>query len=338
MYTPRQQVKRSRSQSTTASTPSPSTKRAVKLIRHNPNDGLNMDSEQLKSAIQAAVDDSLKPRTATAAKNKGGGKSTKNLNKSNGDQIQAGNQSTTSSDHSLADEISAQVLRGIGPLIADSITAAFNVVINNMEKKVISSVTEKVQDVLQQQNLLHKFELDRLEQYTRRETLRISGLAEDADETDESLRGTLVQLAADCSVSITSDDISVCHRVGPKPGAGATRKRPVLCRFISRRHKRAILASKKKLKDKDAYKYVYVNENLTPLRAKLFKYVRQHARVRNAHTTDGKIICFLKSTGERDEVVTVETPDDLFKLGDTDINYEAFGLNAYITTLDEDAE
>ncbi len=135
-----------------------------------------------------------------------------------------------------------------------------------------------------------------------------------------------MKIGGDCEVVFKSEDISVCHRVGRKVEGGARRRpRDVLCRFVTRATKMAMMSNKKKLKEKEGYKDVYINENLTPMRAKLFATVRKCQNVKSAFTSQGKIICFLND-GTRH---AIESPDDLFKLGFDEINYKDFGLDAY---------
>ena len=50
---------------------------------------------------------------------------------------------------------------------------------------------------------------------------------------------------------------------------------------------------------------------------------RKQEDVNSAFTLEGKIICVMKS-GQKE---TLESPDDLFKIGFTDIDHQAFGLS-----------
>ncbi|KAK8389338.1 hypothetical protein O3P69_008818 [Scylla paramamosain] len=63
------------------------------------------------------------------------------------------------------------------------------------------------------------YENDKLEQYSRRENLRILGLEEEADETEGVLEVKIIGLAGDIGVKLKTCDISVAHRLG-KPREG----------------------------------------------------------------------------------------------------------------------
>ena len=97
----------------------------------------------------------------------------------------------------------------------------------------------------------HNFEIDRLEQYSRRENIRVFGVAETADE---STNDVIVQVAADMGVDITERDISVSHRIGKKTG---TKPRAIIAKFVRCDTKTAIIRNKSNLKGLDGYKSVF---------------------------------------------------------------------------------
>ena len=77
-------------------------------------------------------------------------------------------------------------------------------------------------------------------------------------------------------------DIAAVYRVG-RVGRGP---RPVLMKFVSRR-KRSEIMEKKSPKGKDGYQKVYINDDLTPLRAKLLALVKRLDDVDKAWTVGG---------------------------------------------------
>lgn len=91
------------------------------------------------------------------------------------------------------------------------------------------------------------------------------------------------------------------------------------------------MKNKKTLKDKPEYKNVFINDDITPLRARLLGFVKKLGPY-NAWTIDGKIFCAKKSPpglhpSDRPKPVVIDTPDDLFKLGVTEVDYHALGLS-----------
>ena len=74
---------------------------------------------------------------------------------------------------------------------------------------------------------------------------------------------------------------------------------------------------------------IYVNEDLTPLRSKLFAEAHRCDKVKNATTREGRIIFYLKDT-ESHRPVVLDTPDDMFKLGYDNVDcHHAFGLDRH---------
>lgn len=132
-----------------------------------------------------------------------------------------------------------------------------------------------------------KYECDRLEQCQRSGNLRINGIEEENEESEETLVEKVVELAANMGVTLQTDDISVVHRVR-KP---RDRERPVIVRFSRRKKRNAILHTKGELKKKDIR--VFVNEDLTPLRSAMRRIVKEQAGVQNVMTRNGKILAWL---------------------------------------------
>ena len=117
-------------------------------------------------------------------------------------------------------------------------------------------------------------------------------------------------------ITLEKSDVVACHRVGPeKRGEPPT----LIARFASRDLKVQIFMGKKTF---ESYVKVFINEDLTTLRFKLFHYIKSMDSVKSVTTRDGKMLCQTKNG--RKEVV--ENPDDLFKLGVNNITYTDFGL------------
>ena len=165
-----------------------------------------------------------------------------------------------------------------------------------------------------------------MEQYTHRESTKITGLEERDKETDDELQDQVVQMTANMEVNLEASDISVCHRLGKRQmDHRQPRHRPVICKFTSRNHKSAIITNKNKLKDKEGYKHIYVNEELTPPQSRLLAIAHKDAKAKNAVTKDGKVLCYMKYQGQCSPVV-FDTPDGLFRLGYNDFDTKELGL------------
>ena len=99
-----------------------------------------------------------------------------------------------------------------------------------------------------------------VEQYTRRDNIKVAGV-------QEAVGKKIISLAKELDVSLVPSDISTVHRVcKTKQG----NPRPIICRFTARHKKDELMKNKKKLKDMPSHKgKTYINEGLTNLRYKL---------------------------------------------------------------------
>ena len=120
----------------------------------------------------------------------------------------------------------------------------------------------------------------------------------------------------------SKDDIAAVHRVG-KVGRGPW---PILVKCVSGRKR------KKSLKGKDEYRKVNINDDLTPLPAKLLALVKVLDDVDKAWSVGRRIHCTKKVppgpapvTNQR-PVVVIDAPDDLFKLGLEQTDFGFLGL------------
>ena len=150
--------------------------------------------------------------------------------------------------------------------------------------------------------------VDRLEQYQRKDSLRVNGIPYSEGETNVQLEDKVIQLADKIGVKLNRHDISVTHRLKP------TTKgiHPVIVKFSTRRSKDAVYYSKKALKDLEGMGSVYISEDLTRLRYRTLLLAKKVKGLNSITTRGGKIKVYI---GENRVPVTVESPMDLVKLG-----------------------
>ena len=190
------------------------------------------------------------------------------------------------------------------------------------ENKGLKSDVEKLTRTIHKQNAIMdmmftsmmdmQMQVDELAQYSRRESIRISGIP----ESNEDLASEIVKLGHDIGVNIATADISVVHRSG-KPGNrtmnGDAKPRDILCRFISRKTKDQLCENRKKLKEARGRKNVYINEDLTYFRSKMAAYARKAPATKYVFTKNGKVLCYLKD--KDGPPIHLAKPTDLTKLG-----------------------
>ncbi len=91
---------------------------------------------------------------------------------------------------------------------------------------------QHIEDQITRNQVLAKIYQDRLEQYSRKENIKVIGLKEDDHEDEKSLITGITPLGAAIGVEIKEADVSVILRLGK---AGGGKNRTVLARFSSRR-------------------------------------------------------------------------------------------------------
>ena len=215
-----------------------------------------------------------------------------------------------------AKDVSAAILPGIASVITVAVSAALSNAVKDIADRLVKNSVE-----IQKLCLMNRYENDRLEQYMRRDNLRIFGLEEEADETEEVLEVKLIEAAADMGVKLEPGDISVVHRLGKAGG----RSRPVIVRLCQRKKRNEIMKKKKELKKKN--RNIFINEDLTPLRATMLKMIKEHDAVKNLTTRDGRIIVWLNN---RERPVEVDSPADLHRVGITSPDWKRLKLDHLI--------
>ena len=205
--------------------------------------------------------------------------------------------------------IVSAVIKGLMPVIRDTIKSAMQ------EEKIDAPDVNK--DIVKL-----RIELDNANQYSRKDSCRISGLPEDSDdggqETNDSLVRKVVELGEKTGANITDKDISVTHRLPTKIHG----VRQTIVKFTSRRAKESFYRSKKKLKDLPACNHIYITEDLTQMRYKLLQQCKQCVGFSSLTTSNTKILVWRDG---HDAPVHITQPEDLSKLGMIP-DYKALGL------------
>ena len=142
-------------------------------------------------------------------------------------------------------------------------------------------------------NLKTKCGRELLESYNRRENVRIIGLPEEvsddpAKKNDEDYDTTIeivVDFPSALESSITSDDISIAHRL---PKFNGHPPRHVIVRFTRRVANINLLKSKKNA-NFDQLKHVRIFEDMTAPRLKFFNLMKEDRRIEKVWSRKGTI-------------------------------------------------
>ena len=165
-------------------------------------------------------------------------------------------------------------------------------------KKEAERAKEQAQEAKEVAALALK-QVDDLEQYTRRNNIRVFGVVEQVGETDVDCEVKILQLAKEkLKIDIRPQDIEAVHRVGKleRPGvtsgaSGDTSKqkqkpRAIIVRFVSRKTTQLFLSKRRALKGSG----MGINEDLTKTKLSLLSRCQLDPKVDKAWTSNGKII------------------------------------------------
>ena len=136
--------------------------------------------------------------------------------------------------------------------------------------------------------------LDSLEQYGRRSLIRVAGIIEGG--SDEDTNTIFQKIISDIDPDLSPTDIERSHRVGKLSdgrGHNYARPREFILRLTNTIVKRRILKCRTSLKSYSKYKHVYINEDLTRTRKKLYSHARQLLKrktIVQLWTTNGTIL------------------------------------------------
>ena len=175
----------------------------------------------------------------------------------------------------------------------------------------LKTKNEKLKQALNTNTL----EIDNLQQYSRRENIRIHGIPEPKGKKDDG-EEVVIELAEKLGINIESYDIQRAHRMGRKRSPRA-KPRPIIARFVKYKHRNDVLLSKSKLKECNdkKFKNAFITEDLTPLRSKLLNYVKNECdgKFVLCHTYNGRIR--MKRSAREQGVLTNGNKDKVLATG-----------------------
>ena len=210
---------------------------------------------------------------------------------------------------SIAAELRSLILPEMAALIKNQLPDIKTIVMEStntlsMEIKVLREENAKLRannaklredvDKLTQRVDKAETENDTLEQYTGRNSVRISGVPElEGENTDEEVIRIANELQTHIGPSDTCIDRS--HRVGkPKASGPKAWHRDIIVKFATYNARQRVYFKRMDLRDSEDedMKGIFINENLTKLRSKLSFDARSLARaniLKSVYLTDGKI-------------------------------------------------
>ncbi|XP_070182784.1 uncharacterized protein [Littorina saxatilis] len=187
------------------------------------------------------------------------------------------------------------ILKVLSKAVASQVIAEFRKELGDLKTEVAhyrAEVEKRDSEIVQLRE-----KMDDLEQYSRRNCIRINNIPEmDKEDTDIVVKA----VGKSVGVDLTDAMIDRSHRVGRRPGPGETYNRAIICKFTSFRFKLSLMRNKKNLSQTDPRKIFpdrawpaartptpkhFINDDLTQARSELAAKARQLKREKKLEDT-----------------------------------------------------
>ena len=154
---------------------------------------------------------------------------------------------------------------------------------------------------------------DDLEQYSRRNNIRVSGIEELPGESTDDLIKDILKKELD--ISILESDICRSHRIGNQ----RDKPRQIIVKFTNHNTKVKILKKRKDLKNKGSQ--IYINEDITKTRLGILQILKEQGKdlIHKTWTIDGVIFARLKR--DNNKVISFSTFRECSKFLMNSISY-----------------
>lgn len=184
------------------------------------------------------------------------------------------------------DKMSSRLASKLETTVQQAVATSLKTVLDQVT--ALEKVVADLQVTVSALDVSLKQRTDELEQYQRRNNLRVFGIPEaDGEDTDKLLVDMFKERLG---VDISPDRLDRSHRVGEgkkrRSEDGAERHRPIIVRFTSYRDRRIVFMAKRKLKATG----ITIREDLTSARVDLLKKATEKFGRGKAWTLDGKVM------------------------------------------------
>ena len=171
---------------------------------------------------------------------------------------------------------------------------------NKVLLKEVNHLNRKVTDL--------EDDLDSVEQYNKRNSLRLSGIPEETSENTD----TIVKLVGSAvGIDIQLSDIDRSQRVGK---AKRNHQKDIIVKFVSYKARKKLYDARLRLKDTDDFNRVSINEFLTRKRKKLLigaRKLMKSKRISKAWSRDGHV--FIEDLKLKRKKISKESDLDKYK-------------------------
>ena len=224
-----------------------------------------------------------------------------------------------------ADEFAALLAAALDqPIVQAKLKSIFGQQLNDTIKKIDEKVRKLEDEIEKDRKQLKVMQqkmdqlaslIDAQEMYSRRTSIRISGITE--NPRGEDVKEDVLRVLS--PMGITLEAINRMHRVGKKT---PNRPRQVLVQFISYRSKEKVMSQAPTLLKGTN---IFINEDLTEKRATLLyeaRKLRREGRIAQCWSRDGRIMAKVTLNGRKhlitslDDLAGLPSPQSLVASGD----------------------
>ncbi|XP_072022198.1 uncharacterized protein [Amphiura filiformis] len=170
------------------------------------------------------------------------------------------------------------------------------------------------EDLSQQMKYVDK-QLNDIQQYSRRNSLRVTGIPEHLKECTDTIVKDLAK--EKLGITINDSDVDRSHRVGKMNESedGSKKHRAILVKFTSYRPRNKVIKARSKLKGSG----ITIHEDLTKQNQSLLSKTAKHPGVVSAWSIDGRIFASIPSSAPgKTVIILVRNTDDFKKIPEVD--------------------
>lgn len=188
-------------------------------------------------------------------------------------------------------------MQTLSAIIKEAVSTQFEEYMKKQDKVIKDLLADNKTIKAENEILLQR--VDRTEQYSRRNNIRIFGIPELENENLEEI--VLNVFNNEMDLNIPLENIERCHRVGKQKKN--SKPRAVLVKFASYRTRKLVYDNKRKLKSKG----ITVKEDLTSIRLGMYMKACESFDFKSVWSSDGAVFVKFKSKISRfDEISELE--------------------------------
>lgn len=189
-------------------------------------------------------------------------------------------------------EIKESLVELMARAVTDPVAEKVSESVKNEVVKLRAELRDRDKKIKQMEERVDSLtsDIDQLEQYTRRNSLRITGIPETSEEDAVAKVMDLVNVALHLDPPLELSEVDRIHRAG-KPTSSQSRKpRAILVKMATYRSRKRVMDLRPRTKEQQG---LYLNEDLTRKRESILysaRCLKRERKIQGAWSADGNIL------------------------------------------------